>query len=207
MENIDKVASYIVHEVQHVASYWVNVNTYATAIYISSHRTQKSDGKCRKSFTAATVFVVFQADSAQCRCLVPLLLLSDTGYSELTPESTSSFQCKWTHRGLCTYLFVILLLFQHPRMSNSYSPYSRFCSRIAVPLATATLILVAFPFNRSLVYSLLVYGRYPPLYPHHRELELQLPHYQSYEHSDVKYLWSPNHPASMLTDTLLRKPR
>lgn len=90
-------------------------------------------------------------------------------------------------------------------MSNTHFPNSRLCSRIAVSLATAILILVAFPFNRSLVYSLLVYGRYPPLYPHHRELELELPHYQSYKHSDVKYLWSPNHAASMLTDLLRRK--
>lgn len=103
---------------------------------------------------------------------------------------------------LCTCLPVILPPLQHPQMSNFYFPYSRLCSRIAVPLATAVLILVAFPFNRSLVYSLLVDGRYPPLYLHHHERELELPHYRSYEHSDVKYLWSPNHPASMLTDTL-----
>jgi hypothetical protein len=82
-------------------------------------------------------------------------------------------------------------------MSNFCSLYNRRWSRLAVPLATAILILVAFPFNRSLVHCLLVYGRYPPLYPHHRELELELPHYQSYERSDVKYLWSPNHPTNV----------
>lgn len=82
-------------------------------------------------------------------------------------------------------------------MSNSWC---RRWSRVAVLLTTAILILVAFPFNRSLVHTLLVHGRYPPLYPHHRQLELELPHYQSYEHSDVKYLWSPNHPYSMLSN-------
>ncbi|KAG9309932.1 hypothetical protein JVU11DRAFT_6199 [Chiua virens] len=45
-----------------------------------------------------------------------------------------------------------------------------------------------------LIYSLLVYRRYPPLYPQYHQLELELSHYASYEHSDVKYLWSPNHP-------------
>ena len=83
-------------------------------------------------------------------------------------------------------------------MSNFCFPYNRRWSRVAVLFATAVLILVVFPFNRSLVHCLLVYGRYPPLYPHNRELERELPHYQSYERSDVKYLWSPNHPTSML---------
>lgn len=82
-------------------------------------------------------------------------------------------------------------------MSIVPSHFPRLCLRVTVLLATAILILVAFPFNRSLVLSLLVDGRYPPLYPHYHKLELELPHYRVYEHSDVKYLWSPNHPISM----------
>lgn len=91
-------------------------------------------------------------------------------------------------------------------MSGFRFPYARLYPRLAL-LATAILIIVAYPFNRSLVYTLLVHRRYPPLYPHHRQLELELPHYESYEHSDVKYLWSPNHPSSMLTSTLRRDHR
>ncbi|KIJ65219.1 hypothetical protein HYDPIDRAFT_111127 [Hydnomerulius pinastri MD-312] len=60
--------------------------------------------------------------------------------------------------------------------------------------AIAFLIIVAFPFNRSLVHTLLVDHRYPPLYPKYHQQELELPHYTTYEHSDVKYLWAPNHP-------------
>lgn len=91
-------------------------------------------------------------------------------------------------------------------MSNFYFPYNRHWSRVAILCATATLTLVAFPFNRSLAHCLLVYGRYPPIYPHHRELELELPHYQFYERSNVKYLWSPNHPTRTLNNVLRRKP-
>lgn len=82
-------------------------------------------------------------------------------------------------------------------MSNFCFQYTRLCSRIAVLFAVSIFILAAFPFNRSLVRSLLVDGRYPPLYLRYREQELNLPHYQSYEDSDVKYLWSPNHPFGM----------
>lgn len=88
-------------------------------------------------------------------------------------------------------------------MSSLFFPHNRCWSRFAILFATALFILVAFPFNRGLVYSLYVYGRYPPLYPQHRELELNLPHYDSYEHSDVKYLWSPNHPSGTLHRPLL----
>ncbi|KAN0088728.1 hypothetical protein V8E55_005785 [Tylopilus felleus] len=91
----------------------------------------------------------------------------------------------------------MLLSSQPPPMSSLFFPHNRCWSRFAILFATALFILVAFPFNRGLVYSLYVYGRYPPLYPQHRELELNLPHYDSYEHSDVKYLWSPNHPSEV----------
>lgn len=92
-------------------------------------------------------------------------------------------------------------------MSSFRFPYARLYPRLAVLLATAILIIVAFPFNRSLVYTLLVHGRYPPLYPDRYKLQLELPHYEAYEHSDIKYLWAPNHPSSMPTNTLRRKPR
>ncbi|KAG8221663.1 hypothetical protein J3R82DRAFT_1947 [Butyriboletus roseoflavus] len=108
---------------------------------------------------------------------------------------------------LSLFFHILFLSFRHCGMSNFHFPYARFYPRLAVLLATAILILVAFPFNRSLTYSLLVYGRYPPLYPHHHQLQLELPHYESYEHSDIKYLWAPNHPSSMLPNTLRRKLR
>ncbi|KAH7885776.1 hypothetical protein F5I97DRAFT_2022601 [Phlebopus sp. FC_14] len=75
------------------------------------------------------------------------------------------------------------------------SPYiSQFSLRIIVLSAIAILIIAGFPFNRSLVHTLLVYRRYPPLYPQYHEREQDLPHYRSYKQSDIKYLWAPNHP-------------
>ncbi|KIJ67462.1 hypothetical protein HYDPIDRAFT_127451 [Hydnomerulius pinastri MD-312] len=66
----------------------------------------------------------------------------------------------------------------------------------AVFLTLLTIIILeAFPYNRSLIHTLIIEHRYPPLYQHFREREDNLPHYAAYEQSStIKYLWTPNHP-------------